>query len=78
MIGELGFYLDTPRMATIRAETDCRLIRMTRRDLIWLEQEHRQAALEFHRFVTQRLCVRIQDKDHLIAGLVRGAKRSAF
>jgi SulP family sulfate permease len=78
MIGELGFYLDAPRMATIRAETTCRIARITQRDLTRLETEHPQAALEFHRFVTQRLCMRIQDKDHLIQGLVRGMKRPAF
>jgi SulP family sulfate permease len=78
MVGELGFYLGAPRMATIRAETHCRIARITRRDLTRLETEHPQAALEFHRFVTQRLCMRIQDKVHLIEGLVRGMKRAAF
>lgn len=78
MVGELGFYLDTPRMATIRAETDCRVARIARADLKRLEDERPQAALEFLRFVTQRLCQRIQDKDQLIEGLVRGMKRAEF
>ncbi|WP_294536018.1 SulP family inorganic anion transporter [uncultured Rhodoblastus sp.] len=78
MIGELGFYLDTPRMATIVAETSCRITRITRQDLTRLEREHPQAALEFQRLIAQRLCMRIQDKDHLIEGLVRAMKRPAF
>jgi hypothetical protein len=61
-----------------RAETNRRIARITRSDLTRLEREHPEVALEFQLFITQRLCMRIQDKDHLIESLVRGMKRPAF
>lgn len=76
MIGELGFYVGVPRTATIRADTDCRLICVTPGDISRLEADYPHLALGFHRLVAKRLCLRIHDKDHLIAGLMRGMRRS--
>ncbi len=78
MIGELGFYIGSPRSATIRAETDCRVLRIAKDALRLLEQEEPQAALIFHKLIARRLCRRIRDKDHLIEGLVRGMKQSTM
>jgi len=75
MVGELGFYIDTPRTATIRAETECRILRITKADIRRLEDTDPRVSLEFHRLIAKRLCRRIRDKDHLIAGLVRSMKR---
>lgn len=74
MIGELGFYIGSRRTATIRAETDCRVLKITQNALRSLEQEQPQAAMSFHKLIAKRLCRRIRDKDHLIEGLVRGMK----
>jgi sulfate permease, SulP family len=76
MIGELGFYVGSPRSATIVAETDCRIIRVAPADIDRLEADHPHLALEFHRMIARRLCLRINDKDHLIAGLMRGMRRA--
>ncbi|MGE5388270.1 MAG: Crp/Fnr family transcriptional regulator, partial [Hyphomicrobiales bacterium] len=77
MIGELGFYVGAARTATIRAETDCRLIRVAPADIERLEAAHPHLALGFHRLIAKRLCLRIHDKDHVIAGLMRGMRRAA-
>jgi SulP family sulfate permease len=76
MVGELGFYIDTPRTATIRTETDCRILRITKADIRRLEETNPRISLELHRLLAKRLCRRIRDKDHLIAGLMRSMKRS--
>lgn len=76
MIGELGFYVGAPRSATIVADTDCRIIRVTPADIQQLEANHPHLALSFHRMIARRLCLRINDKDHLIAGLMRGMRRA--
>jgi sulfate permease, SulP family len=76
MIGELGFYVGAPRSATIVAETDCRIIRVAPADIDRLEADDPHLALEFHRMIARRLCLRIHDKDHLIAGLMRGMRRA--
>jgi len=78
MIGELGFYIGSRRTATIRAETDCRVLSITKDALRSLELERPQAALRFHKLIAKRLCRRIRDKDHLIEGLVRGMKQSTI
>lgn len=74
MIGELGFYVSAPRTATVRAETDCRVIRVGPADIQRLEAAHPHLALEFHRMMAKRLCLRIHDKDHHIAGLMRAMR----
>ena len=61
-----------------RAETNCRIARVTGSDLTRLETEHPEVVLEFQRFITQRFRMRILEKDHLIEGLVRGINRPAF
>ncbi len=76
MIGELGFYVGAPRTATILAETNCHLIRVAPSDIERLEAAHPDLALGFHRLIAKRLCLRIHDKDHLIAGLMRGMRRA--
>lgn len=76
MIGELGFYVGAARTATIRADADCRVIRVAPADIARLEASHPHLALEFHRLIAKRLCLRIHDKDHLIAGLMRGMRRT--
>lgn len=76
MVGELGFYVDEQRTATIICDTDCCIIRITPEDIDRLETDHAHLALEFHRMIARRLCLRINDKDHLIAVLARAMTRS--
>jgi SulP family sulfate permease len=72
LIGELGFLLGTPRTATVTTETPCRLRRMDRAGLARLEREAPDLGIWFHRLLGQMLAGRIQDKDRMIHGLLRG------
>ena len=77
LIGEMGFLLGMPRTATVTTEIPCRLRRLTRADLARLEREQPELAIQFHRLMANLLAGRIQDKDRLIAGLLRGLRQPA-
>lgn len=77
MIGEIGFLLGTPRTATVRAMTDCEIWTLTRAAMRRLETERPSAALALQRTVMAGLSTRLLDKDHLIAALMRGTRRTA-
>jgi len=77
LLGELGFLLDAKRSATLVAETPCRLRRVSRERLAELERAAPALAIGFHRLMAQLLASRIQDKDRLINGLVRGLRQTA-
>jgi SulP family sulfate permease len=77
LIGEMGFLLGTPRTATVTTEMPCRLRRLTRADLARLERDQPELAIQFHRLMALLLAGRIQDKDRLIAGLLRGLRQPA-
>ncbi len=74
LIGELGFLLGTPRTATVTTQTACRLRRMDRAGLARLERESPDLGIWFHRLLGQLLAGRIQDKDRMINGLLRGLR----
>ena len=75
MMGEIGFLLDTPRTATVRATTECEVLTLTREALQSLEATRSNVAIAFQRAVMARLSQRLLDKDQLIAALVRGTRR---
>ncbi|TDH63029.1 cyclic nucleotide-binding domain-containing protein [Dankookia rubra] len=77
LIGEMGFLLGLPRTATVTTEVPCRLRRLTRADLSRLERDEPELAIQFHRLMARLLAGRIQDKDRLIAGLLRGMRQPA-
>lgn len=74
MIGEIGFLLGEPRTATVRAETHCRIRRLTRVALERIEQEDPDLGFAFHRAMAQLLAHRLIDKDGMIAALMRSAR----
>lgn len=74
MIGEIGFLLGEPRTATVRAETDCRIRRLTRARLDWIEREDPELGFAFHRAMAQLLAHRLIDKDGMIGALMRSAR----
>jgi SulP family sulfate permease len=71
MIGEIGFLLGKPRTATVRADTDCRLLRLTREKLQMIESDDPELGFAFHRAMAQFLANRLIDKDGMIAALMR-------
>jgi SulP family sulfate permease len=75
MVGEIGFCLGLPRTATVQAEQDCRILRLSRAAYQRLEIEHPTVVLALQRAVMRRLANRLLDKDQLIAALMNGATR---
>ena len=75
MLGEIGFCLEAPRSATVRADEPCRVLRLTREALHRLERDHPAAALAFHRAMQRGLAERLLDRDELLASLMRGSAR---
>ncbi len=74
MLGEIGFLLGEPRTATVRADTDCRLLSLSRETLRRIAQEDPALSVGFYRAMTQLLAHRLVDKDAMIAALVRVAR----
>jgi SulP family sulfate permease len=70
MIGEVGFYLRLPRTATVVADRDSVLYRLTRDALDQLERELPAVSADVHHFMARRLSARLADKDRLLAALV--------
>jgi SulP family sulfate permease len=74
MIGEIGFLLGEARTATVRADTDCRVLRLSQAALLGIEREEPELGFAFHRGMAQFLAHRLVDKDRMIAALMRGAR----
>jgi SulP family sulfate permease len=74
MIGEIGFLLGEPRTATVRADTACRVLCLTRAVLSRIERDDPDLGFAFHRAMAQLLAQRLIDKDGMIAALMRTAR----
>ncbi len=74
MIGEIGFLLGEARTATVRADTECRVLRLSRATLLSIEREEPELGFAFHRGMAQFLGHRLIDKDRMIAALMRGTR----
>lgn len=59
--GEMSLLDKTPRAATARAKTDCRIVSIDERRFIFLVQETPYFALEMMRTISQRLRERLQE-----------------
>ena len=59
VIGELGFYLGTPRSASVVADCDGRAFRLTRSALERMETVHPQLASALHQFIAELLAERL-------------------
>ncbi|MBN8998112.1 MAG: SLC26A/SulP transporter family protein, partial [Rhizobiales bacterium] len=71
VVGEIGFYLDQPRTATVAAEGACRLQRITREALERMERDEPRAAAELHKFVFRHTAQRLGDANRLLRALTR-------
>ena len=54
-VGEMGFYLNTPRSAAVIADEASVAYRLSRRELECMELKEPQAALAFHRLMVELL-----------------------
>ena len=58
-VGEMGLYRATPRSATVQAETDSVVLRMTRSTLLEIEVQAPELALALHRMFVRLLASRL-------------------
>ncbi len=70
MVGELGFYLGLARSATVVADEDAVVYRLTRDILERIGKVAPNIGGEFHEFMARRLSARLADKDRLLAAAV--------
>jgi SulP family sulfate permease len=63
VVGEIGFYLGQQRTASVVADEDCVIYRLTREALAQMERDEPQAASALHRIIVQLSAQRIT---HLI------------
>jgi SulP family sulfate permease len=61
IIGEVGFYLEVPRTASVVSETPCTLHRLSRRALRRMEERDPELAAALHRLFARRLAERLNE-----------------
>jgi SulP family sulfate permease len=59
VLGELGFYLNTPRTASVIADGPGKAYRLTTEALQAMESEHPELATALHRFMADLLAERL-------------------
>jgi sulfate permease, SulP family len=66
ILGELAFYLDQPRTATVTAETPMQVWRFAGDDLARLRRDAPELALRFHQGIAAMLARRLTSTDRLV------------
>lgn len=69
VVGEMGLYLNEERSASVVADADCVIHRLTARNLIRMEEEAPSVAAAFHRLMARQLAERLRNTDHMIRAL---------
>ena len=59
IVGEIGFYLHTPRTATVRTESTCVVYKLTENSMLKLEKSTPDIALTFHKSIINVLALRV-------------------
>ena len=59
VIGEIALYSGVPRSAEVEAETDCRLLRIDRRSILWSNSGAGDLSADFHRLLAEALARRL-------------------
>jgi SulP family sulfate permease len=70
VVGEIGFYLDVPRTASISAEEPVRGYRLTRDALRRMEREQPLLAAAFHEFMVRLLADRLAETNHTLRAVM--------
>ena len=65
-VGEIGLYLGLPRTASVVAENDCRVYRLTAAALARMEEEDADLAAAFHKFIARRLANRLANTTEVL------------
>lgn len=69
-MGELDFYLDTPRSASVIADNTGRAFKLTANSLKQMERENPKPAASLHRFIADLLAERLLRTTHTLAGIL--------
>lgn len=70
VIGEIGLYLGQPRTASVIADSECEVYRLTKESLERMEREHPELATDFHRFIIRLLAQRLADSNKTLRALL--------
>ncbi len=70
VLGELGFYLDTPRTASVIADGPVRAYRLTAAALSEMEHQHPALAAALHRFMADLLAERLLRTTHTLEAVL--------
>jgi SulP family sulfate permease len=70
IVGEVAFYLDVPRSASVVADLPTTGYRLTRANLDRLRAERPDLAAMFHEFIAHRLAERIAETGRLVDTLI--------
>jgi sulfate permease, SulP family len=71
VVGEMGLYRGTPRIATVVAEEPCRIRRLTREAFLMMQERDPQVSGAFHSFIVRALADRVGFATSEIAALQR-------
>jgi SulP family sulfate permease len=70
VVGEMGLYLDKKRSASVIADEDAVVYRLSRESLWDMEEEHPATAAAFHQFMVRMLSQRVLDTDETLKVLM--------
>jgi SulP family sulfate permease len=70
VVGEIGFYLEQNRVASVITEEPCRMYRFTMTDLRRMEEETPALASAFHEFMVRILAERVTQQNRTLVALV--------
>ncbi|MEW5724923.1 MAG: SulP family inorganic anion transporter [Thermodesulfobacteriota bacterium] len=70
VVGEIGVYVGLPRTASVRAETNGTMYRLTREAMARLEERNPAAAAALHRYMVRLLAQRLAYTDNMVKALL--------
>jgi SulP family sulfate permease len=71
VVGEMGLYRDTTRIASVVAEQPCLILRLTREAFLLMQERDPQVGSAFHSFIVRTLADRVSFATNEIAALQR-------
>ena len=69
MIGEIGFYLGSPRSASVVADDRLRVYKLSASGLQRMERKHPELAADLHRFMADLLAERLLRTTRALEGV---------
>lgn len=70
VIGEMGLYLNENRSASVVADVECTVFRLTARNLALMEEQQPTVAAAFHRLMAHQLAGRVRNSVQIIKALI--------